>query len=57
MTIAQLKPISVRPDLQLAKAIAALRRHADPIPSISDVIRQAVMEKYERDVGSARKAK
>ena len=44
------KPISVRADDELTHAIAALRRRADPIPTVSDVIRQAVMEKFVRDV-------
>ena len=43
-------PYSVRRDDTLEKAIDALRRCADPIPTVSDVIRKAVMEKYERDV-------
>ena len=43
-------PYSVRRDGMLEQAIDDLRRHADPIPTISDVIRRAVMEKHERDV-------
>lgn len=43
-------PYSVRRDEGLEKAINALRRLSDPIPSVSDVIRDAVMEKYDRAV-------
>ena len=43
-------PFSIRRDDTLEKAIEALRRHVEPIPTISDVVRKAVMEKYERDV-------
>ena len=47
-TIAE-KPTSVRLDGGTKDAIAALRRKADPIPTVSDVIRRAVMELYERE--------
>ena len=43
-------PFSIRRDDTLEKAIEALRRCVEPIPTISDVVRQAVMEKYGRDV-------
>ena len=49
--------IAVRGDDKLERAIAALRRNGDSIniPTISDIVRQAVMEKFERDLGTSRK--
>lgn len=41
--------MSLRTDPDFKRAIATLRKLADPIPSASDVVRQAVMEKLERD--------
>lgn len=44
------KPISIHIDAELRLAIEAIRKLGTPIPSVSDVMRKAVMEKYARDV-------
>lgn len=48
-------PIFVRSDPKLRNAIKALQDNTYPIPRIADIVRQAVMEKYEREVKQKRR--
>ena len=46
------KQINIRADDELVAAIERIRRRASPIPSVTDVIRESVME---RDVREAKR--
>lgn len=43
--------VNVRLDDELKRKLTALRRMHEPIPPASDIMREALLEKYERDVG------
>ena len=43
------KQINIRVDDELLKTIEELRAMHRPIPTVSDLIREAVTEKYERE--------
>lgn len=54
------KPIFVRADAKLRAEIELIRRNQDPIPSMADVVRQAVAEKarqYAKPNGGQRDGK
>lgn len=44
------RQVNVRMDGRTRSAIEAMRRNVDPIPSVGEIVRQAVLEKYARDM-------
>ena len=47
--------INFRADVKLRDAIEALRSRARPIPSVGQVLREAVLEKYAREMKQPKK--
>ncbi len=49
--------VNVRLDEQEQRMLAALRKHADTlkIPTASDIMRAALLEKFERDIGGVKR--
>jgi hypothetical protein len=44
------KQLNLRVDDEVREAIEDLRRLRNPIPSVGDVVREAVLEKHRREV-------
>ena len=55
--MADKKQMNIWADAQTRDAIEALRANAAPIPNVSQVVRRAVLELYEREIKPAPKGK